>query len=169
MRTDRTGVGVMVEDARFEDGGERPLRLIARDTEDLQVIAALVQDAVFPVTEVRWDRQARRFALLLNRFRWEDVPQAHARQRPFERVQAVLLVEDVLHVQTQGVDPRDKEMIHALLALSFTPATDGMGRLELTLAGDGAIALEVEALEVVVRDVTRPYVAPSGQQPDHGL
>jgi len=38
---------------------------------------------------------------------------------------------------------------------------------KLTLAGDGMIAVEVEALEVLLRDVTRPYVAPSGKLPGH--
>ena len=42
----------MTGDARFEDGDEQPLRLIAYEAEDLQVISALVQDAVFPVTEM---------------------------------------------------------------------------------------------------------------------
>jgi hypothetical protein len=37
----------------------------------------------------------------------------------------------------------------------------------LTLAGDGALALEVEALEVTLKDVTRPYAAPSGHAPGH--
>jgi hypothetical protein len=60
-------------DARFEDAGEAPVNLVtAMDAEDLAVISALVQDAVFPATEMRWDRRRRRFALLLNRFRWED-------------------------------------------------------------------------------------------------
>jgi hypothetical protein len=42
-----------------------------------------------------------------------------------------------------------------------------MGRLTLVLAGDGAVALDVETLEVTLRDVTRPYVAVSGKAPDH--
>jgi hypothetical protein len=37
----------------------------------------------------------------------------------------------------------------------------------LTLAGDGAIRLSVEALDVTLKDVTRPYVAPSGKLPGH--
>jgi hypothetical protein len=37
----------------------------------------------------------------------------------------------------------------------------------LTLAGDGAIALEVECLDVTLRDVTRPYAAISGKLPMH--
>lgn len=157
----------MTQDASFEDGREAPLRLRALDAEDLSVMAALVQDAVFPASEMQWDRKTRRFAILLNRFRWEDAPRAEARKRSYERVQAVLAVEDVLRVQSQGVDKSDPDMVFSLLAMAFTPGDDGAGRLELTLAGDGVIALEIEALEVILRDVTRPYGAASGKAPSH--
>ena len=140
-------------DASFEDGREAPLRLKALDSDDLNVMAALVQDAVFPAAEMRWDQKARRFALLLNRFRWEDADNARLRKRRFERVQAVLSVEDVVKVQSQGVDKSDPEMIFSLLSVTFVPGEDGTGRVELTLAGDGVIALEVETLEVLLRDV----------------
>lgn len=157
----------MIEDARFEDGREAPLRLKALDADDLAVIAALVQDAVFPAAEMRWDRKARRFGLLLNRFRWEDAPNATRRKRGYERVQAVLAFEDVMGVKSQGVDKSDPDMVFSLLSIAFEPGQDGAGRVELTLAGDGVIALDVEALEVILRDVTRPYVAPSGKAPSH--
>jgi hypothetical protein len=157
----------MTQDATFEDGREAPLRLKALDAEDLAVMAALVQDAVFPAAEMRWDRKTRRFAILLNRFRWEDAPNAKARKRSYERVQSVLAIEDVMKVQSQGVDKSDPDMVFSLLALVFVPGEDGAGRLELTLAGDGVIALNVEALEVILQDVTRPYVAPSNKAPSH--
>ncbi len=153
----------MTDDARFEDGAEAPLRLKALDADDLAVLSSLTQDAVFPAAELRWDRKARRFAMLLNRFRWEIG--AKAAQK--ERVQAVLAFEDVMRVQSQGVDVTDPDMVYSLLAITYQPAEDGAGRIELTLAGDGAIALDVEALEVVLRDVTKPYVAPSGKTPSH--
>jgi hypothetical protein len=157
----------MVEDARFEDADEGPLRLRALDAEDLKVVSSLVQDAVFPGSEMRWDRRHRRFAILLNRFRWEDAPAAKTRRRPFERVQAVLAIEDALRVVSQGIEPRDPDTILSILSIDFEPGEDGTGRVVMTLAGDGAIAVEVEALEVVLRDVTRPYVAPSGKAPEH--
>ena len=159
----------MTDDATFEDGGEAPLRLKALDVEDLNVIAALVQDSVFPASEMRWDRKARRFAMLLNRFRWEDADRAALRKRAYERVQSVLVIEDVMAVQSQGLAPGDGDMVYSLLSMTFTPGEDGMGRIEMTLAGDGAVGIEVEALEVVLRDVTRPYVAPSKQAPRHDL
>ena len=156
----------MTEDARFEDGVDKPLALMARDAQDPQVISALAQEAVFPASEMRWTPVDRRFAILLNRFRWEDAPQAHGR-RDFERVQAVLLIEDVMGVRSQGVPKGDADTILSLLALEFRRGEDGTGEVLLTLAGDGVIAARVEALEVVLRDVTRPYVAPSRKAPRH--
>ncbi len=154
-------------DARFEDGGERPIRLRAFDADDLAVISALVQDAVFPVTEVRWQRSKRRLALLINRFRWEDAPVAERRGRDWERVQSVLAIEDVTQVATMGVDRSEADTVLSLLSVAFEPGEDGTGRVVLTLAGDGAIAADVEALEVTLQDVTRPYIAPSKARPSH--
>jgi hypothetical protein len=157
----------MTDDETFEDGREAPLRLKALDADDLSVMAALAQDAIFPASEMKWDAKARRFAILLNRFRWEDADNARLRKRGFERVQSLLVIEDVMRVQSQGVDKSDPDMIYSLLSLAFVPADDGMGRVELTLAGDGVVGIEVEALEVLLRDVTRPYVAPSATAPSH--
>nr|WP_252734738.1 DUF2948 family protein [Octadecabacter sp. B2R22] len=143
------------------------MRLKALDGEDLGVLSGLIQDAIFPATEIKWDRSARRFAILLNRFRWEDAPKAEARNRTYERVQSVIVIEDAMAVQSQGVDPRDKDMVLSILSVSFDEGTDGGGYVELTLAGDGAIRVQVEALEVVLKDVTRPYGAPSKSKPEH--
>ena len=154
-------------DARFEDATEAPLHLVARDAEDLAVLSALVQDAVFPITEMRWQAGRRRFGLLINRFRWEDRDAAERAGRRFERVQSLLVVDEALSVRTQGIDRQDRDTVLSLLAVSFEPGPDGTGRVILTLAGDGALALEVEALEVTLKDVTRPYAAPSGHAPGH--
>ncbi len=156
-----------MSDARFEDGAERPLALGARDADDLAVISALCQDAVLGVADMTWQRRQRRFVALLNRFRWEDRAVAESARRPYERVRSLLRVEGVLAVRTQGIDRRDRDMVLSLLSLEWQPGEDGAGRLVLVLAGDGAVALEAEMLEVTLRDVTRPYRAPSGKAPRH--
>lgn len=153
-------------DARFEDGAEAPLRLIAREAADLPVIAALVQDAVLTGTDLTWARARRRFAVFLNRFRWEDRAAAEAARRPYERVRALLVFENVLAVKSQGIG-RAEDTVLSLLDVTFEAGAEGAGRVTLTFAGDGALALEVEALEVSLRDVTRPYAAPSGHVPRH--
>jgi len=156
----------MTVDATFEEGRERPLNLAAFDEDDLKVISALAQDAVFPITEMRWEARRHRFALLINRFRWEDP--GRDRHGP-ERTQALLVVESVLGVASLGVERDDPDTVLSLLAVTFEPGEEGAGHLILTLAGDGAIRLEIEALEVWLRDVTRPYRAPSGKVPRHDV
>jgi Protein of unknown function (DUF2948) len=154
-------------DARFEDGADAPLHLMAQDAEDLGIIAALVQDAVFPITDMAFDPKRRRFALLINRFRWEDAPAAEVAGRSFERVRSLLVIEDVARVRTNGIDRAERDVVLSVLTMSFAPGPDGMGTLTLTLAGDGAVALDVEALGVQLDDVTRPHKAAARAAPRH--
>ena len=155
----------MVEDARFEDGREAPLNLGALEADDLQVISALIQDAVIPAAEMRFLPKERRFAMLLNRFRWEDGGQ---KRHGAERVQTLLMFENVEGVSSQGLERGDSETVLSTLAVEFVPDDEPpSGHVLITLAGDGAIRLKVEALEAVLRDVTRPYLAPSGKVPGH--
>jgi hypothetical protein len=126
------------------------------------VLAALVQDAVFPATEMTWDRRRRRFALLLNRFRWEE-----AGRRPPERVRSRAGDRGCAEGASQGIDRDDPDLVLSLLTLDWTPGGGRPGRITLILAGDGAVAVDVEALEVTLKDVTTPYVATSGRSPDH--
>jgi hypothetical protein len=164
-------------DATFEDGAERALRLLAQDARDLQVIAALVQDAVLTGADLRWQPRLRRFALLVNRFRWEDRAAASAARRPVERVRSLLTFGDVTRVAHQGLDRRDRDTVLSLLTLSYAPDTPpedadgpaGPGRVTLVLAGDGAVALTVECLDVALSDVTRPYAAPARRAPRHDI
>lgn len=157
----------MTEDARFEDGGERPLRLRAESPEDLGILSALIQDAVGQTAEIAWLPKRRRFTLLVNCFRWEDAPKASRQSRPFERVRALLSIEGALRARVNGLDPKDPDLILSLLALDFTEGQEGGGTVHLLLAGDGEIAVDVEMLDVSLTDVTRPYLAPSGKAPGH--
>lgn len=157
----------MVDDACFEDGAEKPLRLRAEDADDLVAISTVLQDAILPANEMQWQRSKRRFGLLANRFRWEDADAAAKTKRKFERVQTILAFDSVLNVRTSGLDLAEKEQIVSLLSVTFGAGKDGAGTILLTLAGDGAIALDVECVDATLADVTRPYVAPSGKAPKH--
>lgn len=160
----------MSGDARFQDGAPAaPLRLVARGMGDLAVISALVQDAVLTPDRLTYAVRRRRFALILNRFRWEDAEAARAEGRGFERVQSLLVIEGVLAVQSQGLDRAAPPPALNLLALSFAPRDDeGLsGQLRLHLAGEAALRLDVEALDVTLSDIAKPYAAPSGRAPGH--
>lgn len=156
-------------DASFADGAENPVRLRAENAEDLAVISALIQDAVGQNGETSWQPRKHSFAMLINRFRWEDKEAAEAQKRPFERVQSTLVIDGTLKVGGEGLNPADKEQIFALLALEFAPSEDGAGTLSLVLQGDGAIHLTVECIDVTLTDVSRPYVARAKHEPHHPI
>ena len=149
-------------DARFEDGATRPINIAAQDTDDLAVLSALVQDAVLTASDMRYQKSKRRFTLLINRFRWEE----GAADSP-ERVRSLLVIGDVGKVQGQGLDRKDPDLVLSLLSLGFAAGADGTGVVTLLFAGDGALAFSVEALDVALKDVTRPYLAPSRSVPRH--
>ena len=156
-----------MSDASFHDADPGALALRAEDADDLVVVSALVQDVILPVAEISYDSRRRQLALLLNRFRWEDADHARRENRPFERVRTVLLVSDVLAVRSDGISKDDMETVLELLQIHWAPTQDGMGSLHLHFAGDGTLVLDVECLNIELRDVTRPYLATSGKAPHH--
>ena len=154
-------------DASFDDGTENPVRLKAETAEDLQVISTLIQDAVGQNSETSWLPRHNRFALMLNRFRWEDKANATKQNRPFERVQSTLVFEGVQKAGGDGIDPRNQASIFSVLSVSFDASNDAAGEVVLVLAGDGAIRLRVEYLEATLTDVSRPYKARAKSAPAH--
>jgi hypothetical protein len=156
----------MAADARFADGGPRALRLMAETADDLAVIATLAQDAVGRVGDAAFLPKRRRFVAVLNRFRWEDRAAAERARRPYQRVRAALTVQGVLSARARGVRLGDTDAVYNLLDMTFEPGEDAAGALLLTLSGGGEIRLEVEALEVSLADISRPWA--TGAAPAHG-
>ena len=155
-------------DARFEDGAPVRLRLRAETPEDLAIVSALLQDSVAEVGAVAWLPRRRRLAALVSRVRWEAAPPpGQTETRPVERVRTLVGIEGALRVRATGLDPRDRDQIVSILALQFSPGPEGAGVLTLVLAGDGAVEVEVEMLEVTLTDVSDPYPASAGRLPTH--
>ena len=162
-----------MSDASFHDAdGHGPLALRAETPDELPILSALCQDAVLTVGDIRYDGTARSLALLVSRFRWEDladredVPDA---DRPYERVRTLLVIRDVTAVRSDGISRDEKDMVLSLLSLGWTPGADGTGTMVLTFAGDGALAADCECLSVDLRDVNRPHAAVSGSVPRHDV
>ena len=57
----------------------------------------------------------------------------------------------------------------ALLSLSYQEGDDASEDVQLTFSGSAAIKIQISALEISLRDVTKPYIAPSGRMPTHSV
>ncbi len=143
-----------------------PLRLAAEDENDLQVMSAVLQDAVAKVGDFAHLPAERRFAFVANRFLWEDA--ATRKRGPFGRVRAGVHFDDVLSVKAKAVRMDAGEAVVSILAVQFEPGEDGTGTVTLELSGGGAIALEVECLNAKLADLTEPWAARAKPQHPEG-
>ncbi|MEJ0061190.1 MAG: DUF2948 family protein [Terricaulis sp.] len=138
------------------------LRLIAEDAADLEVIAAAAQDALVRAGDLSFDKKARRFSALLNRFRWESANGSG----PYERVQSALSFECVLSVKSRKLRVDAPDALASILSVSFVPAEEPPGgEVRMILAGGGEIALDVECLDALLADLGDPW--PTPRRPDH--
>lgn len=141
----------------------RALRLIAEDAADLEIISSAVQDAVLKAENIKFDGKRRRLTMELNRFQWED---SKSKRGPQGRVRAILAFDTVLSVKTRAVTKADPDMVYSVLSLTFNPADEPPGgKISILFAGDGELALEVEAVDVTLLDSA--YEWTTRHRPDH--
>lgn len=139
-----------------------PLRLMAEDAADLEIIGAAAQDALLRMGDIAIDRKQRRFTAMISRFRWETADSGQS----FERVRAALSFEGVLGVKSRRVRPDLREGLASILSIGFEPDAEPPGGVvRLVLAGGGEIALEVECLDALLMDLGDAWRTP--RKPDH--
>lgn len=132
------------------DAPER-LKLIGLDTEDLDVVSAHMQDAVFKVGDLLYHPREHQFVLTGNRFVWETA--GGRRKQSFERRRCVLHFDRVTAVRTLGIDRARKDDVLSLLSIRYEAGqTPPEGDVELIFAGDVSIVLDVECVEVQLAD-----------------
>jgi hypothetical protein len=129
------------------------LKLLALDTEDLDVISATTQDAVVRVGDMGFAKSDSRFALLMNRFAWEEDGRTRQRKR------AALHFDRVNDVKVAGIDTNSVDGVLELLAIRFNVTDDPAGTIELAFAGGGTIRLAVECLEARMQDLGAAWAA----------
>ncbi|MDA0653781.1 MAG: DUF2948 family protein [Proteobacteria bacterium] len=139
----------------------KPLRLTARDAQDLLVVSACLQDAITRRAELVYRPRQHRFAATFNRFRWES---GSAGERPAERVRAGVHFDSVLRVQTRELGADPDELLQ-LLAIRADEREDGVAELLLEFAGSGSVRLEVECIDCYLSDLGEPW--PARRTPKH--
>ena len=77
------------------------------------------------------------------------------------------MISHVKSISSSGFSAKQKDKILSMLSISFNGDEGGSGNVLIILSGNGGIRVNVDALEVNLRDVTVPYIAPSGLLPEH--
>jgi hypothetical protein len=142
----------------------KPLGLQAMDCEDLGVIAAAMESAVVRIADISYMAKARSFEMMTNRFVWEDALRDDPGAK-YKRIRCGLVVRDVKHITRRGFDPSDSKGVMELLTIECEAREDAAATLTMIFAGDAAIRLDVECVDVTLKDIGEPW--PARRKPEH--
>jgi hypothetical protein len=127
-----------------------PLKFVALDREDLEVISTHLQDAAVKVADVIWRPEEKRLVIGLNRFDWCS---AEGDKPEFRRCRSALRFERVSACKCRSVNPHGKDAVLNLLDIEYEETDTPAGVVTLIFSGGGALRLEVECLEAELADL----------------
>ena len=133
------------------------LKLLALDEDDLKIVSAHVQDAIVRVADMGFAKSDNRFALIMNRFAWEDkTPGSKGIRR-----RSAMHFDHVKDVKSFGINIKAREGILNLLMIGFREEKPPGGIVTLNFAGGGTVELDVECLELRLSDLGASWAAKS--------
>jgi len=155
----------------IQDDPIEPLRLRAEDVGDLGVISACLQDAVTRQSDMSYRPREHRFAIVLNRYRWEreavtedENNKAHG---DHQRIRTGVHFDGCLGVKTKGLDGIAGDEILLLLPIECELLADGTAEVDLVFTGGATIKMFLECIDCQLRDLSEPWEAQG--RPDHPL
>ena len=140
-----------------------PLRMIAEDESDLQVIAACLQDALVPLSGMDYDQEAGSFHLVANRFCWECAPEILEGDSFYKRVPTGLAIHHVTEIKKKDLGLHNKNELVNLLTIH----DQDENAIHLIFSGGAEIKLTVNKIACHLKDVDEPYH--TSNKPCHGL
>ncbi len=144
----------------------KPLKLMALDTEDLEIISAHCQDAVLRLEDIGFVKKNRRFAIILNRFDWETALKT-GKDHQLRRRRSALRFECVDQAEHINLTSKQKDHALKLLAIKFEETDAPSGILSLIFSGECEIKLSVECIEIELNDLGAMWETKN--LPDHKL
>ena len=139
-----------------------PVKFVALDRDDLDVVSTHLQDALVKVADIMWRPQEKRLIVSLRRFDWLS---AQATRPQLRRCQSALRFERVNSCKCRSVNPAGKDAVLNLLAVEFTETDPPAGVVTLIFSGGGVLRLEVECLEAELLDLGPSW--PAAERPVH--
>lgn len=138
------------------------LKLMALDREGLGVISAHAQDTCVKRADMAWLPRQRRFVVAGMRYDWVG-----AKTGPEERVASLLRFDRVRKVSHLGLKDLNEDATLNLLAVTFEKTDPPAGVIFLVFADGAQVRLEVECVEVELRDMS--LRVPAEACPGHAL
>ena len=131
------------------------VRLRAASVSDVEVISALLQDAIIPGEDMTFDRAGRRFVMVANRFCWDRPPLEGVTSESgapiYQRRLCGVRIEGVNGVESAGMPATRRGALLNLLAITVADAADA--RVEILFSGGVSLRLAVDDVSILAEDL----------------
>ena len=105
------------------------LQLACKNSEDLKVISAYLQDSITNLGDMTFLKKNRTFVMMVNRFMWEDVEKGVFRQN--KRIRCAVKFEDITDVKLKNINQKNKNKPLECLAIKSDKLTNGTYRINI--------------------------------------
>ena len=131
------------------------VRLRAASVSDVEVISALLQDAIIPGEDMTFDSAGRRFVMVANRFCWDRPPlegvTSESGASVYERRLCGVRIEGVNGVESAGMPATRRGALFNLLAITVADAADA--KVEILFSGGVSLRLAVDDVSILAEDL----------------
>ena len=131
------------------------LKLIGNNQEDLKVISAHLQDSIVTVKDIVFLQQNKTFIMIVNRFMWEDIEKGVFRQN--KRMRCAVKFNAVMKAMSKNINQKNQNKLLECLAIKSTPTDSDTYEIKIFFAGDSAITIISETIEVFMDDLGKPW------------
>ncbi len=129
------------------------MNLNAIDTDELKIIATILQDGLVEVSEVKHLPSIRSFIIMITRFMWEE----KIINKENKRIKAALVFEDVLSVFSKNIDQMNTSNTLELMTFNYFPNKLKNIEIQLLFKNDAIIKLETEIIKCKLQDQGDPW------------
>ena len=143
------------------------LSLIAQNEEDLVVISTLCQDSIIKIANIKWAKKSKRFYLLINRFCWELNDLSKKKSSNMLRINSLISFNSVLSVKSAGIQQNNNSDITSLLTINYNFFNFEKQAIDLIFSGNSQISLNIECIDVFLKDISEPFEGTTSKQPKH--
>tara|TARA_B100001175_G_C19382338_1_gene577174 strand:- start:17 stop:466 length:450 start_codon:yes stop_codon:yes gene_type:complete len=131
------------------------LNLTGKNEEDLNIISAYLQDSIVLTKDITFLRKNKSFIIMANRFMWEDVEKGLFREP--KRIRTAIKFENVINVKSKNIDQKNTNETLEFLAMKCDTSNDKNKKIKIFFAGNSAIFLILEAIEIIMDDLGEPW------------
>ena len=137
---------------------KKNLKLIGKNQEDLKIISAYSQDSIVSIRDIVFLKKNRIFIMVTNRFMWEALQKKFERKN-IKRIRSALKFEEVLKVRSKKINQKNKNRNLECLAIQCEEKLNNNYEVKIFFSGDGVITLTLEAIDVILQDLGKPWEA----------